>query len=235
MDYSIRCECGHEMRVSEGSAGARIPCNCGRIVEIPSLGALRTSRGLPAVDVPLEIEVLSKLESGELPPSTCIGCGKGADRIWYVAECEQIHERTSRDKWPLFQGIAFAIGLFANLLVFTYRVNGRDETVTTMHGREINIPVPVRCCESCRDTLIREPTNGVLKTFGTLLVWAGMVGLMLFYYVIGVASLLVGISLQWVVSSRQVQYQRRLRDLLSNIPFYKRVFDKYPDAVIEVH
>jgi len=106
--------------------------------------------------------------------------------------------------------------------------------VTTRHGREVHIPVPVRSCESCRDMLMREPANGVLKTSGTLLLWAGIVSMVLFYYVTGALCLSPGIGLQRVALNQQTQYQRRLKDLLGNIPFYRRVFDKYPDAVVEV-
>ena len=235
MDYSIRCECGHETVVSEGAAGARVHCNCGLIVEVPSLGALRTSMGLPAVDIPLEIDVWSKLESGELPPPGCIGCGVVAKQISYVAECEQIYEQTSHDKWPLLQGIVFAMGLLANSLVFAYRINGQDETVTTIHGREVNIPVPVHCCESCRDTIVRKPSNDVLKQVCTLLMWAGIISLLLYYYFIGAVALAAGIALQSVASNQNANYQRRLKELLSRVPYYKRVFEKYPFAKVEVY
>jgi hypothetical protein len=199
MDYPIRCECGHEMLVNEGSAGASIPCACGRIVEIPSLGALRTSIGLSTVDVPLEIDVWSKVESGELPPPRCIGCGGAGEQISYVAECEQIDQRTSHDKWPLLQGLIFAMGLLANSLVIAYRINGRDETVTTTYGREVVIPVPVRCCAACQNALIRKPTSGVLKSAGTLLLWAGFISILLLYYVVGAIAIVAGASLQWIV------------------------------------
>ncbi|MEI8383582.1 MAG: hypothetical protein WCJ09_25930 [Planctomycetota bacterium] len=238
MDFSIRCQCGREMVVSEGSAGARIPCSCGGTVEIPSLGTLRTSIGLPTVDIPLEMEAQFMLDAGELPPPLCIGCGHEAERISFVAECEQIHEQTSHDKWPLVQGIVMAMGLLSNSLAFAFRINGEDETVTTIQGREVNIPVPVHCCESCRDRLIRQPTNQVLKVqkmSGSVLLWAGIIGILLYYYVIGVLALAAGIGLQWMVSNKQAQHQRRLKELLSSVPTYKRVFEKYPDAIIEIH
>lgn len=223
------------MVVSEGSAGVRIPCHCGRIVDIPSLGALRKGIGLPAVDVPLEIEVWSKLEAGELPPPQCVGCGEDAEPISYVAECEQVDEFTSHDKWPLLQGLVFAMGLFANSLVFAYRINDQDETITTTHGREVNIPIPVRCCAACRDRFIRKPTNEVLKKAGTLLLWIGIISFLLFFYVIGAVAMAVGIGLQSFASYQQTKYQRRLKDLLSGVPFYKRVFEKYPGAIVEIH
>jgi hypothetical protein len=59
--------------------------------------------------------------------------------------------------------------------------------------------------------------------------------MVLFYYVIGGVAMAAGIGIQWVASNQRAQYQRRLKDLLSRIPFYKRVFEKYPGAVVEFH
>jgi hypothetical protein len=41
MEYQLPCECGQMITVSEGSAGATIPCGCGRSVKVPSLSDLR--------------------------------------------------------------------------------------------------------------------------------------------------------------------------------------------------
>ena len=49
MDFTVRCDCGRPMTVSEGSAGATLACPCGQPVAIPSLGKLRQSAGLTAV------------------------------------------------------------------------------------------------------------------------------------------------------------------------------------------
>jgi hypothetical protein len=184
------------------------------------------------------MEAQFMLDAGELPPPLCIGCGHEAERISFVAECEQIHEQTLHDKWPLVQGIVMAMGMLSNSLAFVFRINGEDETVTTIQGREVNIPVPVHCCASCRDRLIRQPTNQVLqvqKMSGSVLLCAGIIGILLYYYVIGVLALAAGIGLQWMVSNKQAQYQRRLKGWLSSVPIYKRVFEKYPDAIVEVH
>src|SRR5581483_2345095 len=42
MQYRLSCECGRELIVSEGSAGASVACACGASVKVPSLGALRS-------------------------------------------------------------------------------------------------------------------------------------------------------------------------------------------------
>src|SRR5205823_3013506 len=38
---------GNSITISEGAAGARIPCGCGRTVVIPPLNELRQKTGLP--------------------------------------------------------------------------------------------------------------------------------------------------------------------------------------------
>jgi hypothetical protein len=48
MEYLIQCECGKRLAVMAGSAGASLPCGCGRSVRVPALSELRAQQGLPA-------------------------------------------------------------------------------------------------------------------------------------------------------------------------------------------
>jgi len=41
MEFSVPCECGQHVTVSEGTAGTDVICRCGRTVHVPSLGNLR--------------------------------------------------------------------------------------------------------------------------------------------------------------------------------------------------
>ncbi len=41
MEFSVPCECGQNVTVSEGAAGTEVNCPCGRIIHVPSLGMLR--------------------------------------------------------------------------------------------------------------------------------------------------------------------------------------------------
>jgi hypothetical protein len=50
MDFNVRCECGIPLLISEGAAGARVPCDCGRTVIIPSLDELRKQAGVRPPD-----------------------------------------------------------------------------------------------------------------------------------------------------------------------------------------
>ena len=42
MEFLIACECGQSITVSEGKAGSRVQCSCGRLTPVPSLSALRS-------------------------------------------------------------------------------------------------------------------------------------------------------------------------------------------------
>src|SRR5262245_40184910 len=46
MEYTLQCTCGAQVAVDEGSAGAMLPCNCGKILAVPSLHELRQSSGI---------------------------------------------------------------------------------------------------------------------------------------------------------------------------------------------
>jgi hypothetical protein len=50
MTFVIDCACGHRLRVTEGDAGATVPCACGRAIAVPSLRELR--------DFPVEAEAV---------------------------------------------------------------------------------------------------------------------------------------------------------------------------------
>jgi hypothetical protein len=65
MEYPVVCECGHTLRVTAGSAGSRLECQCGRVVDVPALHQLRGAAG--EVDVSPELMVEALLRDGSLP------------------------------------------------------------------------------------------------------------------------------------------------------------------------
>ena len=52
MDYGVDCECGKEIVVAAGIAGASVTCSCGRTVPVPSLRKLQSRRVSPGVVSP---------------------------------------------------------------------------------------------------------------------------------------------------------------------------------------
>ena len=93
MQFTIQCECGESMQVSEGAAGSSRECRCGRTVQVPSSTQLRVLAGLPAqppnplADIPLMVA------EGALPSlTTCARCNvETADSAVAIVDCE-IHD-----------------------------------------------------------------------------------------------------------------------------------------------
>jgi len=48
MHVPLSCQCGKQILVTEGSAGASVPCECGRTIQVPSLGEFRRRFGRDA-------------------------------------------------------------------------------------------------------------------------------------------------------------------------------------------
>lgn len=221
MDFSIACQCGAQIVVSEGSAGARMNCNCGRLVEVPSLAKLRSGAGLAPIDVPLEIEVQWLLNSGELPTAECVHCGSSvADVIRFQADCETVYVQKSG-------GFSWTALILSGGRLFLW-----DEKVVNYHGRETVIPVPVSMCFQCQRNLLREPPTAKLKLVGTLVLIGGIGALFFGYWSIAVIAAICGLALRVVAMTLQNRQHAGIKQMLSNVPIYQRIFEKYPDAVV---
>lgn len=222
MDFSIACQCGAQIVVSEGSAGTRMNCNCGRVVEVPSLAKLRSGAGLAPIDVPLEHEIKWLLNSGELPTAECVHCGSSvADVIRFRADCETFYVQKSG-------GLSWASLLLAGGGLFLW-----DEEVVNCHGRETVIPVPAPVCYQCQRNLLNVPPTAVLKLVGTLVLMSAICALVFVYWPIAVIAALCGLALRVVATTLQTRHQVCIKTMLSNVPIYKAVFKKYPNAVVE--
>jgi hypothetical protein len=154
MNFLVRCECGAPTSVSEGSAGAKIPCACGRTIAVPSLHQLRAEIGLspyPGISPEMAIERL--LASGRLPADNlCVGCGKETDQVAQVrAECERAVVRGGIS-WPT---LLMALLFFPIVGIVLLRRREPQE-----YGRDKIYWLPLALCPDChqwaaqdRDTL----------------------------------------------------------------------------------
>jgi len=145
MNFLVRCECGASTSVSEGSAGAKIPCACGRTIAVPPLHQLRAEIGLspyPGVSPEMAIERL--LVAGRLPADNlCVGCGQETDQVAQVrAECERAVVRGGGLSWP-----ALLLSLLAapfGVLIFPRQGQPQE------YGRDKIYTLPLVLCEACR-------------------------------------------------------------------------------------
>jgi hypothetical protein len=156
MDFEIRCECGTDVVVSEGAAGARIQCACGRTVTVPSLDELRQNAGLPPTKPSPELAIEHLLATGMLPGTNrCAFCGAATEhRIVVVTECERAWTPRSRSS---------ALGSVLGLIVFgwvflvaslLYR-EGRNQEE---YGRDKVYRLPLPVCTGCQPAVRGKAT-----------------------------------------------------------------------------
>ncbi|MCI0376787.1 MAG: hypothetical protein L0215_04205 [Gemmataceae bacterium] len=63
MEFRLTCECGRRLNLTDGAAGSAVACECGRTVQVPSLGELRRQF---TDDVDIKIPTESSLTVGHL-------------------------------------------------------------------------------------------------------------------------------------------------------------------------
>jgi hypothetical protein len=144
MNFLVRCECGASTSVSEGSAGAKIPCACGRTIAVPPLHQLRAEIGLspyPGVSPEMAIERL--LASGRLPADNrCVGCGREADQVTQVrAECERAVVRGGIS-WPIVL-LALLFFPLVGIILLLRRSEPQE------YGRDKVFWLPLVLCKDC--------------------------------------------------------------------------------------
>jgi hypothetical protein len=220
MEFNIRCECGGLLLISEGAAGARVPCDCGRTVIIPSLDELRKQAGVPAPDPNPVWVIEDMLAHGELPTaSTCVYCDSvTSDTMIVTAECEKtVSTGPTLIMW-LFA--LWVLGIFAILL------RQRDEAA---YGRNLSLHLPVRLCRPCQRKITSRLTEFGLGFIAVLIA------------AIGVGQLATGVAWGWLILlgsalvcwTAIVASKRRraaLRNVLARERIYHQLLRRYPGA-----
>jgi hypothetical protein len=173
VEFRLRCECGNEIVVTEGSAGADVRCDCGRVVAVPGLKQLRLQAGLPAYDPSPELLIEHILAAKELPvEESCVECGAATDQIAEVlVECEEawIREKGGFNWWLL---------LLSGGHIFSW--SRKEERA---HGYRKAYGLPLRLCSTCQ---------------------------------------------------RGLSSRAKIKECLRNVPLYRRLLDKFPDAKVSV-
>lgn len=219
MEFTVSCSCGRVQTVSEGSAGARIACACGEMVDVPSLAQLRKQAGLSAVEVAVEFQIARLVETRELPPPSCIMCGSNsADQMSFAAICEQIYVQKSGG----FSWFTLLCSL-GNFMAWR-------PTEISMHGRNTIVPTPVSACDHCRRQLMHTSS----QVFAALLALAGVVAMLMLSRQSGMIFFGLAFVAYFYSGWSNKHRQRALKQWLGQIPLYKQLFDKYPDTVLQL-
>jgi len=151
--YRVICDCGRTHHVSGGDAGSRLPCGCGRTIDVPELHTLRTSVGEPTISPELAIELL--LRDRQIPgDGACLCCGLATENICHVqVECER--PEVKRIGWTIVP-FMFVFGVVAGLLALL-------RTKEQIHGRYVCYRLPIRMCSACTRSVSRSEVSTALR------------------------------------------------------------------------
>jgi hypothetical protein len=220
MNFDVRCECGAYVVVSEGAAGARVDCDCGRTVTVPSLDELRKQAGLPPPAPNPVLVIEDMLAHGELPTApACFHCDCAAsDTILVTAECEKA--TGSEPNLILWVLAWWFLGIFAVFL--------REGKATEL-GRNLYLHLPVRLCRPCqRKFTSRRFAFGL----GLIAVAAALTGIILVAtgLVWGWGMLVISVLVFWIAVVAKKRRREALKNLLARERIYHQLLQHYPVA-----
>jgi len=147
--YRVICDCGRTHSVSGGDAGSRLPCGCGRTVDVPELHTLRTSVGEPTISPELAIEIM--LGDRQIPgDGTCLCCGVTTEDIRHVqVECERPEVKGGR--WKI------------NPIALLFGILSMERTSERVSGRHVGYRLPMRMCSACARSVSRAEVSAALR------------------------------------------------------------------------
>jgi hypothetical protein len=124
---------------------------------------------------------------------------------------------------------------FIILPVFTFLMwmTWREEERVVVRGRDTDLPAPVALCGPCRQHFRHPPR------WPYLLAAAGVLALAVPATVavpgLGFLVAVIGWPLVWVARRRAVRgRQLRLKEILRQVPVYRQVLSRYPQAVVKI-
>lgn len=225
-EFKVSCDCGKSFSVSEGSAGAQLICDCGRIVTVPSLATLRIAAGLSAIPRnPVEI-VQSMIAEGTLPPAECICCHfRGDEEIPFVAICEQ--------EWSQGSRLHNLEWLLVSLLVPAVHLFKQPDANNEVLGRDVAVAMPIRLCPTCLDRLPSGRMARVVRTAKYLLVFSVVAVLFVSdWRWLAVPLIPLALSLHFIEWIMTAWHRSAIRKLVCVVPEYRDVFRRYPEAIV---
>ena len=145
-EYRVDCVCGKYLTVTGGSVGAKLSCECGREVAVPTLRELREQAGEVGYKGSPELLVEHHLATGSYPTNgQCVDCLREAEEVLTVElDCERTLEKGGDS--GVF-GMLLTMLLFLPLGLFVYfrrRERGRQI------GQDRVYRLPLEMCGPCR-------------------------------------------------------------------------------------
>lgn len=228
---AVCCDCGRSNVIPPDNMGKRRACpSCGVFILMPRLDEFQQN---PVQETYRSVlrKVSARIEEGLLPGTEdCQGCGDPTDReldVWVYCESSQTETVGGTGPWPILLFL-FTI-VFMPVIIFLRPSSG----VTTYHGRDTDIRIPVRLCEPCQRRLVarkRWPAVAVAFLGLALAVVVGLLAGWWWVVVVLVTLPVVGLLLQ----TTQRQRVEAGRDLLRAVPDYSELLTVYRSAEVVV-
>ena len=216
MSFSVLCECGRAIPVTEVQAGADVDCRCGRRNAVPLLSALRREAGLDAYKKSTAERIADMVAAGELPRgSQCARCGAFTPETFEcIAECERRWRKSSSTWQPVW--IPF-VGIFWT------RTERRVEEL----GRETNVRMKLRLCADCR------PHNHLIRV-AWVLRWSkwGVATAAIFASGFRFGLLAAALGLWFLEFALRWLDQRGLNKAFRREAIYQELFAEFPHCII---
>lgn len=224
MSYQVLCACGQVHAVEESSAGATLPCKCGRSVPVPALSTLRRQAGQAAYQPRATLLIEHLLAAGELPPLGCACCDVPTEEVVNAtAQCERSQAGPTGAEVVARVLLFLFIGFWSFLLYA-----GREPA---FEGENRFVRMPLRLCPACRRMFL--PRRWVPN-----LAWLKIVLLVLGLMLLALGSMfgllllaMDGLLILLQVWQRQ-QRQRERKRIWRQVPVYDQLFDEFPEAEI---
>ena len=163
MAYSIQCECRRPLSVTASQAATRVPCACGRLIEVPALSRLRQNAGQGAYEAGTIDIIRRMISTGDLPTGqVCALSGDPTSDCYELfVQCE-----SSWMKGPGSGHFAAVILLFL-LMPFWFVWMAIGKSMLDEERREVGhnrgVTIPLRICNRCHEKLRRTRSQWKLR------------------------------------------------------------------------
>ena len=164
MTFHYTCECGYALPIAASSAGAFVPCRCGRQVKIPKLSELKRLAGQPTTFISIADQLRTMYLDKQLPPDThCMFCQtKTAATLECWVECERAKVYAS-GIGPTVVKTLFLNSILPFFGLFYLPLGAGVSQDAEAYGNDLVVRTPLSICENCLHRTSR--TEASVRTF----------------------------------------------------------------------
>jgi hypothetical protein len=163
---NVPCMCGRSLAVNSTQAGAKVSCECGKEIQLPSLSQMRKLAGQDAYATNPADKIKRSLKDGINPSgNTCLCCNSLHPlRFELSAECEQMVVKGQGDPTSIPSLFAkFAAILFLPRFLLLLMGSGGPTNEPDVMGHDVSVDFPLMVCDACVKSGQDPRRNAVAK------------------------------------------------------------------------